>query len=63
MEVLASKTHLVEVDLIRAGEPMPFIGNSIACTYRILVSRGECRPNAVLYAFGVHRPIPPSLCP
>jgi hypothetical protein len=26
--------------------------------YRILVSRGDCRPNATLYPFGVRQPIP-----
>ena len=25
---------------------------------RILVSRGDCRPNAILYPFGVRQPIP-----
>jgi Protein of unknown function (DUF4058) len=63
MEVLASRTHLVEVDLIRAGEPMPITGNGRGCDYRILVSRGDCRPNASLYAFGVRQPIPPFSLP
>jgi len=58
MEVLASRTHLVEIDLIRAGEPMPITGNGRGCDYRILVCRGDCRPNASLYAFGVRQPIP-----
>jgi hypothetical protein len=58
MEVLASNIHLVEIDLIRAGEPMPIIGNGRASAYRILVSRGDCRPNASLYAFGVRQSIP-----
>ncbi len=63
MEVLASRTHLVEIDFIRAGEPMPIIGNGRASAYRILVSRGDCRPNATLYAFGVRQPIPPFSLP
>ena len=58
MEVLASRTHLVEIDLIRAGEPMPIMGNGSLSAYRILVSRGDCRPNATLYTFGVRQPIP-----
>jgi Protein of unknown function (DUF4058) len=58
MEVLASRTHLVEIDLVRAGEPMPIMGNGRASDYRILVSRGDCRPNATLYTFGVRQPIP-----
>ena len=63
MEVLASRTHLVEIDLVRAGEPMPITGHGNASDYRILVSRGDCRPNATLYAFGVRQPIPPFSLP
>jgi Protein of unknown function (DUF4058) len=63
MEVLASRTHLVEIDLVRAGEPMPVTGHGSASDYRILVSRGDCRPNATLYAFGVCQPIPPFSLP
>jgi hypothetical protein len=63
MEVLASRTHLVEIDLVRAGEPMPITGHGSASEYRILVSRGDCRPNANLYPFGLRQPIPPFLLP
>jgi Protein of unknown function (DUF4058) len=63
MEVLASRTHLVEIDLVRAGEPMPIRGHASASAYRILVSRGDCRPNATLYAFGLRPPIPPFSLP
>jgi len=58
LDVLATRTHLVEIDLMRAGEPMPIMGNSSASDYRILVSRGDCRPDATLYAFGVRQSIP-----
>ena len=58
MEVLTTRSHLVEVDLIRFGEPMPLIDNGRASDYRILVSRGDRRPNAILYPFGVRQPIP-----
>ena len=57
-DVLTSLTHLVEIDLLRAGEPMPIISNSIKANYRILVSRGDRRPRADLYAFNVTEPIP-----
>jgi hypothetical protein len=59
MEVLASRTHLVEIDLVRAGEPMPITGDGRGSDYRMLVSRGDCRPNATLYAFGVRQSSPP----
>ena len=37
---------------------MPIMGNSSVSDYRILVSRGDRRPNATLYAFGVRQAIP-----
>lgn len=58
LQVLGSLTHLVEIDLLRAGEPLPFFGNNISSQYRILVSRGDCRPNADLYAFNLQEVIP-----
>lgn len=56
--VLASLTHLVEIDLLRAGKPMPIQGNPSNADYRILVSRGDRRPTAQLYAFSLRDPIP-----
>jgi hypothetical protein len=48
MEVLASRTHLVEIDLVQGWEPMPIMGNGSSSDYRILVSRGDCRFSATL---------------
>jgi hypothetical protein len=56
--VLGSFTHLVEIDLLRAGEPMPILSNGIRTDYRILVSRAERRPEADLYAFNLQNGIP-----
>ncbi len=56
-KILRSATSLVEVDLLRAGNPMPIVGDA-GTGYRILVSRGYCRPDADLYAFGLKDPIP-----
>jgi hypothetical protein len=57
--ILASRTNMVEIDLLRAGEPMEVIGASkVKADYRILVSRGRDRPRARLYAFGLRTPIP-----
>lgn len=57
-QVLASRTHLVEIDLLRAGQPMPVFGNNIQGSYRILVSRGNRRPRAELYIFNLPDEIP-----
>lgn len=56
--ILDSATHFVEIDLIRAYEPMPVYGNGHHSHYRILVSRSNRRPQADLYGFDVQEPIP-----
>ena len=58
LQIFSTRTNLVEIDLLRAGEPMPLNGRPVACDYRILVSRGARRPRAQLYAFGLRQPIP-----
>ncbi|MFH7024372.1 MAG: DUF4058 family protein [Heteroscytonema crispum UTEX LB 1556] len=62
-QILGSLTHLVEIDLLRGGEPMPILGNQIKSDYRILVSRSESRPKAELYPFGLQEKIPAFLLP
>ncbi len=57
-EVLRARVHLVEIDLLRAGEPMPVVGDGRDGHYRILISRWEQRPRALLYVFTVRDPIP-----
>lgn len=57
-QVLTSLTHLVEIDLLRVGTPMPLQGNPSSVDYRILVSRSNHRPVAQLYAFSLPNPIP-----
>ncbi|NER35177.1 MAG: DUF4058 family protein [Oscillatoria sp. SIO1A7] len=62
---LGSATHLVEIDLLRAGKQMPTLNNKIESNYRMLVSRSDSpsetlrdrRPNADLYAFDLPSPI------
>ncbi len=57
-EVLSSRTHLVEIDLLRGGNPMAFFGSGIQGYYRILVSRSDRRPRADLYVFNLPDVIP-----
>lgn len=57
-QVLASRTNLVEIDLLRRGNPMPIVDNNTQSQYRILVCRGNRRPNADLYAFNLPDVIP-----
>ncbi|MBI5368019.1 MAG: DUF4058 family protein [Planctomycetes bacterium] len=56
--VLESLTHLIEIDLLRGGERMPVHGDPPGSDYRILTSRGEKRPRARAYCFGVRDAIP-----
>ncbi|MCF2148659.1 DUF4058 family protein [Desmonostoc muscorum LEGE 12446] len=56
--VLGSLTNLVEIDLLRAGEPMLVFGDGTQNDYRILVSRAENRPQSDLYAFNLPDVIP-----
>lgn len=56
--IFRTRTNLVEIDLLRAGEPMPVIGKPVHSDYRVLVSRGSQRPRARLYAFNLRQPIP-----
>ena len=58
--MLTTCTHWVEIDLLRGGEPMVVDarGQNVASHYRILVSRAEHRPRAVLLPFNVRHLIP-----
>lgn len=63
--VLASSSHLVEIDLLRDGPPMPvrWRDEQLPSHYRILVSRAPERPRAELYPFNLRDPIPGFLFP
>ena len=56
--VLGSLTHLIELDLLRSGEPMAMKGSVPTTAYRILISRSTRRPVADLYGFTVRESLP-----
>lgn len=56
--ILASQTHLVEIDLLRGAKPMAMHRARTDTTYRILISRSEQRPIADLYAVMLDQPLP-----
>ena len=60
LKVLGSLTHLIEIDLLRAGTPPEFRLRQPAASsdYRITISRSERRPYADLHLFGIREPIP-----
>ena len=57
-KVLGSSSHLVEIDLLRQGKPMPILEGEIKSDYRILISRSDTRPKAELYRFNLREMIP-----
>lgn len=57
-QIFNSRTHLVEIDLLREGEPLPLVETISKTHYRILISRAEYRPSADLYQFNLQDPIP-----
>lgn len=63
LALFGTRTHLVEIDLLRAGWPMPMEGCPPDVAYRILISRANRRPRADLLVFGVREPIPSFILP
>jgi Protein of unknown function (DUF4058) len=57
IKILTTKTNLIEIDLLRSGQPMPVQGAQQS-QYRILVSRASDRPNADLFVFDLQEAIP-----
>ncbi len=58
--IIESAVHLVEIDLVRHGTPMPCRGHDADAhtPYCHLVSRWQTRPWAALYPFGLQSAIP-----
>lgn len=56
-KILTSFTNLIEIDLLRSGQPMAMMGASRS-DYRILVSRSGDRPHADLFRFDLKEAIP-----
>ena len=57
-KVFGSRSHLVEIDLLRSYQPLPVFGNDIEASYRILVSRANQKPLGDLYLFNLPDMIP-----
>lgn len=62
-DVLSTPTHLVEIDLLRAGNPMQILSEIPKTDYRILVARGNRRPLAEVFGFNLQQQIPQFLLP
>lgn len=67
LRTFGTATHLVEIDLLRAGEPPEIYvsngargshGGKLPGDYRILIARGDRRMESDLYVFTVRDPLP-----
>lgn len=56
-ELLGNRTNLVEIDLLRAGEPLPMTGDAPRSDYRVVVARGWQRPRAFVYPCNMRDPL------
>jgi hypothetical protein len=57
LNLLNSAVHLVEIDLLRGGPPMPY-DERPAGLYSVLVSRADDRPRAGFWPFALRDPLP-----
>lgn len=57
-EVMTSSTHLVEIDLLRAGRRMHVDGGLPICDYVVHVSRVNQRPNGTVWPLLLHHRLP-----
>jgi hypothetical protein len=57
-EVLETKPHLVELDLLRGGERLPTVEPLPAGDYFAFICRGNRRPRVEVYAWGLRGPLP-----
>jgi Protein of unknown function (DUF4058) len=56
--LIRSKVNLVEIDLLRGGEPMPLYKSPPPNDYRILISRARPERKEVIYVFPWTIPVP-----
>jgi len=57
--ILQTRTHLLEIDLLRAGERIPLIGGELPpAPYYIYLSRFDRRPRTQVWPCGLRRPLP-----
>ncbi len=55
--VLNSRTHLVEIDLLRSGDSLP-MNDALSSDYHVLISREADLPGADLYSFNLQDLMP-----
>jgi hypothetical protein len=56
--VLESRSHLIELDLLRGGARLPVVGRLPPGDFYAIVSRSGRRPKAEVYAWTLRHPLP-----
>ncbi len=57
--ILQTQTHLLEIDLLRAGERIPLIGGELPLApYYVYLSRFDRRPRTQVWPCALRRPLP-----
>lgn len=62
-EILESTSHLVEIDLLRAGKRVVRSRAISRCNYFVHVSRNEKRPRGMLWPIFLNQPLPTIIIP
>jgi len=58
LALLATRTHLLEIDLLRQGERLPLIGEVPPAPYYVFLSRFTRRPITEVWALGLRERLP-----
>jgi hypothetical protein len=57
-EMLASKAHFIEIDLLRAGERFPVVGTLPSAPYFVFLSRASRRPRLEIWPIALEAALP-----
>ncbi|BCX04622.1 MAG: hypothetical protein KatS3mg053_2560 [Candidatus Roseilinea sp.] len=58
LELLKTRTHLLEIDLLRGGKRIMLVGELPAAPYFVFLSRWQRRPVTEVYAIQLRQPLP-----
>ena len=58
MELLQTRTHLLEIDLLRQGRRIPLLGELPAASYYVYLSRVPRRPFTQIWPISLRAPLP-----
>jgi hypothetical protein len=57
-KILASTAHLIEIDLLRAGQRVPMAEPLPKATYYAIITRADHRPDSDVYPIQLDQPLP-----